>query len=363
MSPRDHPHYPIIVASCENHNQNGRLLPLVPKEDDPPTLFRVDDPFGLRKAIVPIFHADDTEILTGIGTAFALDPWGNFLSADHVTDFLREGLGEQSGEIAIPGGAHALALLGMGLVFGEVGIPPEALIQMIGTRTPMIEVDDPMNFTGRPRTRPYDITFLNTASKPNERMLQTLPIRRHPNSPRVGDLVVALGYPHIELARGTAPSLPTSITEGMFAAYGVVSNLHPEGRDRANPTPVFEVEANWQSGMSGGPVFNAAGEVIGIVSRSLAPAEGGSTGTAWATWLAASIPPTGPASVTWPESIDPGDLYFRRAWAAVRLDPWDLKGFPTTEKEASILAGKLGNGFEARLVGQRLGTESYCIFS
>jgi hypothetical protein len=83
---------------------------------------------------IPIFHADDTYILTGMGTAFALDPLGNFLSADHVADFLRRGVTEQSGEIAIPRGAHALALHGMGLVFGEVGIPKEALVQMTGTR-------------------------------------------------------------------------------------------------------------------------------------------------------------------------------------------------------------------------------------
>lgn len=361
MHPSDHPHYPITVQTCEDHNQGNRSHPLVPHEGEPPTLFRVDDPFGLRKAIVPIFHADDTDILTGMGTAFALDPWGNFLSADHVTDFLRQGADEQSGEIAIPGGAHALALLGMGVIFGEVGIPREALIQMVGTRTPMIPVDDPMNFTGRQTTRPYDVTFLSTASAPYERMLRNLPIRRHPTSPRVGDLVVAMGYPQIELARGPAPNLPTSITEGMFAAYGVVSDLHPRGRDRASPTPVFEVEANWPSGMSGGPVFNAAGEVIGLVSRSLAPADGAPLGTAWATWLAASIPPTEPTSVSWPESIDSGDLYFRSAWAAVRLDPWSLEGFPTTEQEASALARNLSDGFRHRLVSQRLGTGTYSV--
>ncbi|WP_376775213.1 S1 family peptidase [Rhizobium laguerreae] len=220
-----------------------------------------------------------------------------------------------------------------------------------------------MNFTGRPTTRPYDISFLSTASTPPENMLQNLPIRRHPSSPRVGDLVVAVGYPQIELARGPAPTLPTSITEGMFAAYGVVSQLHPEGRDRSNRTPVFEVEANWPSGMSGGPVFNAAGEVIGLVSRSIAPADGDALGTAWATWLAASIPPMEPVSITWPESVDPGDLYFRRAWAAVRLEPWGLEGFPTTEQEASALASNLGNGFRARLVSQRLGTETFSVSS
>ena len=47
--------------------------------------------------------------------------------------------------------------------------------------------------------------------------------------------------------------------------------LFPAGRDAVNKTPVFEVEANWPSGMSGGLIFNEAGNVIGVVSRSLAP--------------------------------------------------------------------------------------------
>jgi serine protease Do len=86
----DHPHYPITVATCEDRNLNERLHPLVPEGDEGPALFRVQDPFGLRKAVVPIFQADSTDILTGMGTAFSLDPWGSFLSADHVIDFYVE---------------------------------------------------------------------------------------------------------------------------------------------------------------------------------------------------------------------------------------------------------------------------------
>ncbi|PDT10236.1 hypothetical protein CO655_14795 [Rhizobium sp. M1] len=357
----DHPNYPITVATCEDRNQDRRLHALVPEHGETATLFRVQDPFGLRKAIVPIFQADRNDILTGLGTGFALDPWGSFLTADHVTDFLRIGA-NQSGQMAIRPDLSALALLGMGLVFGEVGVPREALAVMASLRTPLVEVEDPLNFVATASTRPIDVTFLNTAMPPPSDMIGNLPLRRHPSTPGVGELIVAVGFPEIELAHGAASDLPTSITEGMFAAYGIVTRHHPEGRDRSAPTPVFEVRANWPSGMSGGPVFNANGEVIGLVSRSIQPADGEELGTAWATWLAASIPPEHP-TVSWPESIDPGDLHFRRAWGALRLDPWTLRGFPSTRTDATALAASLGDGFEARMVSQRLGTETYSIMS
>ncbi|TBZ66320.1 serine protease [Rhizobium leguminosarum bv. viciae] len=353
----DHPNYPITVATCEDRSQDRRLHALVPEQGGTAALFRFQDPFGLRKAIVPIFQADRDNILTGMGTGFALDPWGSFLTADHVTDFLREGA-NQSGQTAIRPDLRALALLGMGLVFGEVGVPREALALMASLRTPLVEVEDPLNFVAAASTRPIDVTFLNATMSPPSDMIGNLPLRRHPSTPGVGELVVAIGFPEIKLAHGAAPDLPTSITEGMFAAYGVVTRHHPEGRDRSAPTPVFEVRANWPSGMSGGPVFNAVGEVIGLVSRSIAPAGGEELGTAWATWLAASIPPEHP-TVSWPESIDPDDLHFRRAWGALRLDPWTLEGFPSTQADATALADSLGDGFEARIVSQRLGTETY----
>jgi serine protease Do len=71
----------------------------------------------------------------------------------------------------------------------------------------------------------------------------------------------------------------------MFAAYGRVTDLYPCGRDHSNPTPVFEVEADWPSGMSGGPVFDAKGEVIGLVSRGLSAGNKELMGHAWAIWF------------------------------------------------------------------------------
>jgi hypothetical protein len=55
----------------------------------------------------------------------------------------------------------------------------------------------------------------------------------------------------------------------MYGAYGRIVDVHPNGVGTANPSPVIEVETDWPPGMSGGPVFNQAGDVVGIVSRSI----------------------------------------------------------------------------------------------
>ena len=140
----------------------------------------------------------------------------------------------------------------------------------------------------------------------------------------------------------------------MFAGYGRVTGLHPHGRDRSHPTPVFEVAADWPSGMSGGPVFNMAGEVIGLVSRGLAPEEGEELGTAWATWFEAL-----PLMTSWAPTLDPTNSGSRMAWAARRLSPWSLAGVVPAQSEAVALAGKAGPGFEVVHGSWAIGTDDF----
>jgi S1-C subfamily serine protease len=70
---------------------------------------------------------------------------------------------------------------------------------------------------------------------------------------------VALGY------RGAARSLPTGLTEPT-KAYGQVSNVRPGA---VGSGAQIEVDNNLGRGMSGGPVADAQGKVIGLTSYSL----------------------------------------------------------------------------------------------
>lgn len=99
----------------------------------------------------------------------------------------------------------------------------------------------------------------------------TVPIRVSGRCPRKGDTVVAVGFPEIEDKILDANVGQHLLSEAMYAGYGTVTAAHPTGRDRSNPKSVIVVEADWPGGMSGGPVFNESGEVVGLVSLSIAP--------------------------------------------------------------------------------------------
>jgi hypothetical protein len=54
------------------------------------------------------------------------------------------------------------------------------------------------------------------------------------------------------------------------ATTGVVTAVFPDGRDRGMyPFPCFQVNAKFNSGMSGGPVFDETGHLIGVICGSL----------------------------------------------------------------------------------------------
>jgi serine protease Do len=352
----DHPAYPINVRTCEDLRGPRPVHPLVPKNAESPKLFGLHDPFGLRKAIVPMFYAEPTDLLTGVGTAFALDSWGNFLTADHVVDLMRRLATAQSKSgtsYGLPEEEHMVALLGFGLVFGSVGLPSEALSPITRIFTPGQTVENPMAVLagGVDEQRPWDIAFLTSASSPPEGMIANLPIRSYPPSPAIGDLVVAIGFPEIQAIRDDPLSASVTLSEGMYGAYGIVTALHPTGRDRANITPVFEVAGHWPSGMSGGPVFNAGGEVIGLVSRSLEPADADDTGLAWATWLAAA------PQEHWPSSVDTGDAHWRNGWLAYRADPWTVVAFGPDEDAVRAAAQAAGKGFDIKRASRALGPD------
>lgn len=349
----------VPIQTCEARVAGERQHRLEPRSGEGIERFLVQDPFGIRRAILPMFAADEQGRLHGMGTAFAADPWGTFLTADHVVDFMRTGrpkAGEQSDLVyEFHGGQTLVAMLGIGMIFGTIGIPQEALARIIQTYTPGIEVEDPMAFTGGGVTRkPLDLAVLRSAERPPEKLIANLPIRLRQPGPRIGDVVVAVGYPQIDTFHGDAERAKTRVAEGMFAGYGVVKALYPQGRDRANPTPVFEVGANWPSGMSGGPVFNMAGEVIGLVSRGLEPSEGEAVGTAWATWFEAL-----PRLTKWIPTVDPLMPNNRRGWGVIRLAPWSLAGVTPDENEADAMLAQAGPGFEKLKGSWAIGTDEF----
>ncbi|MGZ5306848.1 MAG: trypsin-like peptidase domain-containing protein [Actinomycetota bacterium] len=80
---------------------------------------------------------------------------------------------------------------------------------------------------------------------------------------QTGDDVTALGFP------GTSrDNLQTGVTQPN-KVFGKVSNIRPQGTSN-----LIEVDANIEPGMSGGPVIDQAGDVIGLISFSTVQSSG-----------------------------------------------------------------------------------------
>ena len=86
---------------------------------------------------------------------------------------------------------------------------------------------------------------------------------------RPGDAVVAVGFPF-----GIGPSV----------SAGVVSGLKRQFRTTAGDqlSNLIQFDAAVNPGSSGGPLLNAAGEVVGIVTAMLDPGGGGFAGIGFA---------------------------------------------------------------------------------
>jgi hypothetical protein len=84
-------------------------------------------------------------------------------------------------------------------------------------------------------------------------------------SPQVGQPCMFLGY----------PQEPGDNSYRLQAPQGLIEEIHPSKRDRSMSTfPSFLTSAIHKHGMSGGPVLNTSGDVIGVISHGTSEAEG-----------------------------------------------------------------------------------------
>src|SRR5690606_34786626 len=132
-----------------------------------------------------------------------------------------------------------------------------------------------------------------------------LPVDFRRWQPRIGESIMALGYSDLDVdSRDRGPDRP--ISQYLYGSLGQIMDIEPADQSRGRPWPVLRIDGNWPGGMSGGPVFNEAGHVIGIVSTGFA-GDGGATATFFSGWEV-------PERVF--GSIDPSNPGFFRCWAA-----------------------------------------------
>ncbi len=79
--------------------------------------------------------------------------------------------------------------------------------------------------------------------------------------PLIGDRLWAVGFRHQHIGDGGTYVAP-------LVSSGLVTAAYPNGRGERMASPCFEVEMEAVGGMSGGPVVNSEGLLVGIVSSS-----------------------------------------------------------------------------------------------
>jgi serine protease Do len=355
---------PIRALTCEDIvNPRHRTNLLWPGKNGNPYQFLVQEPFGLRRAIVPVFLAAGVGPLIGIGTAFHVDHWGTLVTADHVIEGLRERVkfgpfreDEQQTYEMGPTDLHPFVVFGGVVVYGRARLPDGMVARISMVKSQLRQSDDPLAaIQGRSNAEvAMDIALLKTSGWPPRPWRDTLPIRVSGWRPNRGETVVAVGFLEITSEILNEQTALHSLSEGMYAAYGSITAAYPNGRDRTNPTPVIEVEADWPSGMSGGPVFNESGEVIGIVSRSLESAQPGSRGHGWAACFQLM-----PTLRKFLPMIDPANPDRRLGWAVLRRHPWRLEAFCETQSEGHEFLNSLDKDFELIFGSNRVGTDEF----
>ena len=331
-------------------------------EETPFEPFLIQDPFGLRKAVVPVFKRDINGEIYGMGTAFHVDGWGTFLTAAHVIEFAREIQKSASSWKDIlqnPSGEHPVLFLGMGLIFGSVNIPKESFALVTFMASILQEKIDPLaNLTGvaKPENA-VDLAVMSAQILPHPQVPPPhfIPVRASRWQPSIGETILAVGFPELECQRLEKHEQEFLLSEGMFGAYGRITNIHANGTSKSNPTPVFEVECNWRSGMSGGPVFNSSGEVVGLVSRSLPP-DNDLPGVGWATYF--DLVPNFNEFVPTLDKLNPR---WRRGWAVLKStsEHWHLAGFFKTKVEAQQLAKSISSDYQVSYGSNLFGTDDF----
>lgn len=158
------------------------------------------------------------------------------------------------------GGADVEKGVGTGVVIVDKGVILTNLHVVLGAKRVQVVFDDGLEsdatVTGvRPE---HDLAVLQAHKIPDDLIAATM---RSTADLKPGDQVVAVGFPF-----GIGPSATAGVVSGLRREF-----RSPEGQRVLTNLIQFDAAAN--PGSSGGPLVNAQGEVVGIVTAILNPTE------------------------------------------------------------------------------------------
>lgn len=248
-------------------------FPILPKYDQGETdnLFLIQDPFGLRAAIIPLWDYDtQADIVTGLGTCFRVDPFGHVLTAFHVIeDYLMldtKGITDGADAKAlVKDEANPLGMESPGLIYGHAAPQEIVWSKFMGMKTGAGSPLDLYTSSGLKNLIEVAAIYMPYAGIQNNNHPTWLDVD-YQGTVEPGEKVLAIGFPDLKVGKSTAYDETLIITERMQGSIRTVTEFIPFDGSSSRPWPRITVDGNWPRGMSGGPVFNERGHVIGVVS-------------------------------------------------------------------------------------------------
>jgi len=279
-------------------------FPAVPEYSDERGLFVAQDP-RLRAMILPLFAFDPRDQggrPAGHGTAFRVDPWGGCATAFHVIEDL---LTIDEGRAVLRDDLRLVALEFEHVAYGTVALPRDSWRPFSGMFS-LCSIENPPLAAPRIRnvTEIAYVEIQRSAGARRDAPFLPMDVRRW--QPTIGDRVMALGFADLDVDhRGEGDA--RAMTQYLYGSLATIVEVRPPESSSGRPWPLLVVEAEWPGGMSGGPVFNEDGHVIGLVSTGVVGA-GISTVASFAGWNV--------AEQTF-QTIDAPNPGWIRCWAAL----------------------------------------------
>jgi serine protease Do len=226
-------------------------------------LFLIQDPFGLGQTILPIWDLIDKDTLQGLGTSFRIDNLGAMLTAYHVLEHTLE-FCDNVGTLPVPkDGANPLILEIGGMALGRAPILPKNWLSIRKHWTKVKSQFDP--YIDLLPKNLLEIIFLDVPSRifpPNAHKYLKCTNHRVKN----GEKLLAVGYADMSVEEPTQLETACTISGYMYGSFRKVVDFREADLESSRPWPVYIMDGDWPSGMSGGPVFDDSGDVVGLVS-------------------------------------------------------------------------------------------------
>jgi trypsin-like peptidase len=278
--------------------QEGRTMP-----KDKPIVNQ--DP-RMRAMVMPLFKFDPNapeERPFGLGTTFRIDPWGTCATAFHVIEDMLVAAGEK---LALRDNVRVVALEIEEILLGAPPLPENAWRTFMGFSA-ACEITKPPLLHEKPQIRNVtELANVTISRSTRPTPMPFLPVALGGKVPSVGDVVTGYGFAGLDLdTEGEGDERP--MEQYLFESSGEITEVIPCDPQSSMPWPRLRVSAEWPGGMSGGPVLNSHGNVIGIISRGWT-GEPDSTATHFSGW---------PVSAATFPTIDPVEAGRYRGFAAI----------------------------------------------